>query len=698
LTNAVAELTEPGDLLLHVAASTGTYVWETVRADRRILALNVNPVPLTWLHLQLAHPTKSELSTLLTRLGDIPKDDRPFVRYVEDRYRSPCPRCGQPGIAEWFTWDRDKNQLAAKRVRCAHCQGTYEGSATTEDVIQSEYFPAQTGPAYHLALGRAANPDDPGRQRAAELVQLYTPRNLSLLLDVINRLQRLDLPHPMETSLVGLILEALDQGSRLVPASDPSVRPRSLRPPRYYREQNVWFVLEAALEALDRYPEALPARAQSISELLASRKPGFTLSSSSLHNLCQSGYNQRFDALILELQPPDAVFWALSVLWSVWLWRDRVTSPVRSFLSRRRLTWDWYARSLSVGLIQARKLLRPHAYALCTLTENPVAAAKALTQAVQRSEYRLHTWVGDADKGYYVLLQSDGGSTPPVGSPSKVWETTVRKRGEPTSAEHLEVAALMLSGEQAIDNLDTERDTRWLRSETGKWWIEEPNERTRPLADGVEHTVIDRLTAQPTWQRSALIREVYRRFSGVLSPELALVEACLDAYTEVKEPIQTGKVTIRAEDDPQKRKREIQTLKDTLTVLGKRLGYRISLTTLGDVLWIREGGPNYRFRCIATAILTPHLSNPPAADTGQPCLVLPGGRAALVHFKLNRDPRLGQWLKLHRWQFIKFRHLRRMAQEVKHQSDIEVFLGLDPIVEQGQTQIPLPFEPELNRF
>jgi hypothetical protein len=413
--------------------------------------------------------------------------------------------------------------------------------------------------------------------------------------------------------------------------------------------------------------------------------------------LLQSGYHQRFDALILEIQPPDAVFWALSALWSVWLWRDEVPPPVRSFLSRRRLTWDWYARSLSVGLIQARELLRPHAYALCILPENPVAAARALTQAVQRSEYQLRTWVGDPDAGYYVLLQSDGAPAHPVVSPSQVWETTVRKRGEPTSAEHLEIAALMLSGGQVTDGYDLERDVEGLRRENGKWWIEEPSESTVPLADSVERAVIKMLTAQPTWQRSAFIRKLYRQFSEALTPELALVEACLDAYTEAGEPTQTGQITIRAEDEPQKRQREIQALRETLNALGTRLGYRISQTESGDVRWIREGITHYCFRCIATAILTPHLSSPPEADVNQRCLVLPGGRAALVHLKLNRDPRLEQWLTRHRWQFIKFRHLRRMAQEVENRSDIEVFLGLDPIVERGQAQIPLPFERELDR-
>ncbi len=691
LSHAVSELTEPGDLLLHVAASTSTYVREAVNAGRRILSINVNPIPLIWMNLQLAHPPKAKLSALLTRLGDIPKEGRPFVRYVEDVYQSRCPQCGRIGTAEWFIWDRETNRLSVKRVRCPHCQESCEGPVTEEDIANSERFPPGSGPAYYMALGRAANPDDPNRKRAAELIELYTPRNLSLLFDVINRWQRLDLPDHLKTSLTALILEAMDKGSRLVASADPGVRPRSLRPARYYREYNVWLLLETALEAIDKYPDPLPVRASTVTDLLASREPGFTLSSSSLHTLIRSEPTRRFDALILEIQPPDAVFWALSALWSVWLWRDTVSSSVKTFLSRRRLTWDWYARSLSVGLIQAKQLLRTQAPTFCILHKDSIPAAQALNEAMQHADYHVRTWVGDPDAGYYGLLKAEGVPGNRRLQSLEACEAMIRQRGEPTSVDHLAFATLLLSGGQPIDVKDLERDSRWREIEEGRWWISGLSDSETPLADRVECAVIEMLNIQPTWQRSAIIYEIYRRFNGVSSPEMALVEACLDAYTEAHAEIPSNRITVRDEDDPQKRKREIETLRNRLKALGNRLGYQIDRTELDDILWIQHGDIHYLFRCIATAVLTPHLSNPPTG-AGQHCLVLPGGRAALIHLKLKRDPRLSQWLDLHRWKFIKYRHLRRMVREVKSRSDIEVFLGLDPIVEQGQAQIPLPLE------
>jgi hypothetical protein len=74
----------------------------------------------------------------------------------------------------------------------------------------------------------------------------------------------------------------------------------------------------------------------------------------------------------------------------------------------------------------------------------------------------------------------------------------------------------------------------------------------------------------------------------------------------------------------------------------------------------------------------------------QRCLVVPGGRARLIDLKLQRDPRLASAVYAEGWQFIKFRHLRRlMAKKDLDRYAFKTVLGLDPIVEQEGAQIPL---------
>jgi hypothetical protein len=81
----------------------------------------------------------------------------------------------------------------------------------------------------------------------------------------------------------------------------------------------------------------------------------------------------------------------------------------------------------------------------------------------------------------------------------------------------------------------------------------------------------------------------------------------------------------------------------------------------------------------------------PEPRRGQHVLVLPGSRARLVSYKLQRDPRLEQALNnpASPWRFLKFRHLR----EIAGQTDLtlaewEALLDEDPLTEEA-TQMQL---------
>jgi hypothetical protein len=182
--------------------------------------------------------------------------------------------------------------------------------------------------------------------------------------------------------------------------------------------------------------------------------------------------------------------------------------------------------------------------------------------------------------------------------------------------------------------------------------------------------------------------DIYTHFSGAQSPEPVLVETCIAAYARQDA---SGQVTLRPEDVPRRRRAEIQAIRTQVKELGERLGYHTSQRLNGDVLW-REGRERrYRFRILTTAQLSPNrLKTRPGEE--RRCLLLPGRRATLVALKLHRDPSLQAIVEQQQWTFIKYRHLRRMVQKVKSRDDIEVYLGLDPIVEQQQAQIPLPLD------
>ncbi len=67
--------------------------------------------------------------------------------------------------------------------------------------------------------------------------------------------------------------------------------------------------------------------------------------------------------------------------------------------------------------------------------------------------------------------------------------------------------------------------------------------------------------------------------------------------------------------------------------------------------------------------------------------MIPGGRASLVWYKLRKMP---LWASLRGWQFIKYRHLRRLATEKTiDRYSLQKIIGLDPVVERPGAQLPL---------
>jgi hypothetical protein len=219
------------------------------------------------------------------------------------------------------------------------------------------------------------------------------------------------------------------------------------------------------------------------------------------------------------------------------------------------------------------------------------------------------------------------------------------------------------------------------------WWLADSDHTTEPLSDQVGLAVWELLTQRSVWDLDELVNGVYGRFSGPLTPDLSLVLVCIDSYgAQEVEGIQ-----LRPEDDPSRRAAEVKALRDDLVRLGKRLGFTTKRRKDWDVRWLVGKQVAYAFDVSATGVLGRHLLARRTVNEGtQRCLVIPGGRAALISFQLQRDPRLARVVDLEGWQFIKFRHLRRLVtKEDLDRHALKTVLGLDPIADQEAAQIPL---------
>lgn len=728
----VRGLSEPGDLVVDLFCQGPQIVREAVEAGRRALGISVNPLLLLIARLGLGQCEAHSLNAAFTYLADERKGDVPLRHYLNDRYRSPCPTCEATGVAEWLAWEREGDRPFWKAVRCPRCDGAQEGPAVEADVKTAHQAPPR-GLAYYYALDRVAPRGHPGRERAAQLLELYTPRNLSALMDLAMRLDGLDADQAVKLALTGALLDCFDRGSSLDPYGEERARPRTLRVPAHYIERNVWLSFEDGVSCSSAVGACAPVqRVDDADALLAGEAEGYTLISHAARDVRQRLPAQIAALIFVDPPRPDGVFWALSALWAGWLWETPAALALRPYLRRRRFDWDWHGRVLKAALRAAGPLLAPGGY-LITLSCNPEKALLASTcVSASGSGYTLAGWGYEPDVGYRLIWRW----TPDAATGERLADDVnlenlahdlsqaageaaihiLHRRAEPTETTTLTggvygdltergalartAASLERAGKQrhalsfVMDAIDDGLDAAPLvdiaSEKEARFWLAAPRRTDEPLADRVERAVWELLAHQSPWPINALIQAIYARFPGQLTPDLALALTCIDSYGAAEGET----VRLRPEDAPLQRNAELDRVRESLVILGERLGFKPVRGGSWDVRWLdrkADGREQYVFDVTAEVSLGDYLFAGRTVDEGaQRRLVIPGGRAALVDFKLRRDPRLPRLVEAGQWQFIKFRHLRRLlAQPDLDRYAFQTVSGLDPIVEQEAAQIPL---------
>ncbi len=701
-----------GGLWLDVGTGNPAYVRELVSAGCRVIAVNLNP--FTHLALQHAlHPLpEAAINAALAHLLDRPKGDRPLVHHIRDLYRSRCPRCGRVGVAQRFLWEREGDGPVRKQVRCALC-GLSEGETDAEDAQALQRFKSSS-PAYHLALRRATLQAPEQEPALRELLALYAPRVLSVLMDLIPRIITLR-DETERLAARALLVTLCDRSTRLWNETPP----RSFHLPAQWLEINPeTLLLEARQELLQATTADIGAPQPSLEALLATSAPGYLLLNWPLRKLRPLLAPGALDGILVHPPVPNALYWALSALWHCWLWDEPAPAGLLTFLDRRRMDWEWSRRALALTLRSLRPYLRPGGLWLLhtpglnlpALAAGVAAAADAglntLAWSVTAAGARLTLGVaggadvgdagaegGGAERGERVGA-GKGRSAPPsrglegalaAGAEARDVESVLRARGQPTAADVAQACTLISQKEQAPRLLRAARPSGpWVESPEKRLSLTEGHEAAPPLCERVEAELLALLRAPSSWTPAALRAALYARFPGVLTPEPELVEACIAAYAE---PDAEGRLRLRAEDQPSLREAEVRQCRGWLAALGERLGFHLGFAPGWDVLW-EESAPRYAFRVVISAALSEvmALSAPPGCRR---VLVMPGSRAALLAWRFAQDTALRARMEREGWVVVKFRLLRRMVEELQTRAALESYVGLDPLMERDGSQLRL---------
>jgi hypothetical protein len=721
----VVAYTDPGDRVLVPYCQGPLVVEEILSTDRQVLALNFDPLLVMLIQTELAPPRARNLNAAVARLGDSSKQGMPLRRYLGDLYATVCPACFRPAVVDYFAWDREQGQPIAKYLRCPACAWDGRARIEQEDRERLEEVSTQ-GMHYHYILDRVTPPGEGRalRPRLEFLLELYSPRNLYALAELVLRIESMFAGEPLQQTLKILLLDCLDRCSSLAPLPGSTARRRGLARPGRFLERNVWHAFEEAADRLRAVAgKGGLALAPSLESFLSSDTEGVGYLGQGLVRDLPRSLPPRSLRLILTSPPAlDSAVWSLGYLWGAWLLGAEAVAPLRPLLRQRTPDPVWYARVMAGSLRTLGSLLSDEGRLVLILTRQRRAVVEALLLASSQAKLGLASLV---QRGNDYRLEL----TPAfrqMGEPSKhaldvqirrasveAAVTTIRARGEPVAwlALHASIqrrlaetgllsrasepgtveepSPLDMVAEQIEVALEEPVFARVASSESKQelWWLADPVDVAMPLSDQVEEASYELLQGALAFTEVDFVDQVYRRFPGELTPDGDLVAACLRAYGHEPTP---GYWQLRREDLPKAREEEQKAMERHLQTLGQRLGYQSRVWAPFDAAWFEGRRVHTVFVIRWQAAVREALALSDRVNGAQPYLVIPGGRAELVSYKLAHNPLWQRAVDETGWGFIKYRHVRQLvAQAEVDQYALRAIVGLDPVVERERAQLPL---------
>jgi hypothetical protein len=702
----LTEHTSSSDWVLDPFGSSPTFAAEAAATGRRVIVAANNPITRFMIELASDQPDESDFKAALAELAQTRKGDERLEQHILSLYETACANCGRPVSADAFIWDAGTGHIIWRIYTCPHCGDSGERDATAADIERAAQFAASDALHRSRALARVAPPEDPDRTHAEEALQVYLPRAVYALGTLINRLDQLSLPPARVRALHALLLHACDTANALWSYGTDRPRPRSLQLPAAFRENNVWKALETAPAPLS---VGMMRRGESVLTTWPDLPPetgGLCIFEGALRDLVPRLEEITLGAAICVFPRPNPAFWTLSALWAGWLWGRESAAPFKSVLRRRRYDWQWHAEALRAALTSLTETLKPDKPFFALLAEAEPAFVSAALAAAGEAGLNLEAVsMRTADDPLQFLWRAAEKAEVAV-SPfdrtviTSALEQLLAARAEPVTYLHAYVAgSAALAGANALplsDELGNETaaavqealaDPAFVRykaragSESGLWGLADPGEEFVTLSDRVEMAVVRFVGAQPGRMRQALEAELYRQFPGLLTPPLGLVGAVLESYS-----LDEGGWRLRDEDGSSARRAEAEEILALVERLGQRLEYHVLRQDGGPVTWEEDFETVAAFFIQSSSVLERvlRLNKYPPEKT---ILVIPGGRAGLLAYKLRRDPYLSG--RTQGWRFVKFRHLRQLNETALLSRETwQEQLSADPI-EQASGQMLL---------
>lgn len=691
----------PGSWVIDPFGASPQLTVEAAKAGYRILVAANNPIARFLIEMSAAPPQAEDLRAVLAALASTRRGEERLEPHILNLYLTECDHCGQEISAEFFLWERESDAPYARVYTCPHCSQKGEYPATEGDLERARGFSAK-GPYHSRALERVAKSSDPNRPHVEEALDAYIPRSVYGLFTLINKLESLDLDKNELKMLDALVLTACDQANTLWSEDGRRRRPKQLSTPSRFREHNIWFALENAISLWSNDPN--PVELSTWPDQPSS-EGGICLYEGRIRDLAPQLKGMDIKGVLSAIPRQNQAFWTLSALWAGWLWGREAVGPFVNVLRRRRYDWAWHTRALQDSLDHLAKNLPEDTPFFGMVTESEPGFDAAIMIAADNVGFGLEGLALRPKAGQTQLQWRKGllkNNPSEQEGPALVREAGkefLTGLGQPSRYLRMQSAGLeklALERKLTLADLSPTENFNEIRStlefgftfrsgylrfsgsdkslEVGRWWLRENESVEEPLLDRLEVAVVNYLAAKKGVTFDEMDTAMCEQFRGLYTPEKEWIEMIMDSYAQRDAE---GSWSLRNDDDPKARHKDLQEMQDLLKEVGGRLGFEVKNGE--GISWLNQDGEETKhFFISASALLGKRLIDQ-ANTPGASILVLPGGRAKLVIYKLEKDPRLKQAVDLG-WRFLKFRQLRRMAENHSLTvENLEEQFNLDPI-------------------
>jgi len=701
-------------LILTPFGSSPQAILEAARAGFRVLVPAHNPI-MRFLIEGLANPiSRDPLNSALVKLASSYKGKQRIKPLILSLYETDCPQCGGRTSASSFTWSKEQGEPTSKTCRCSTCGENTLGAVSGADISKALEY-QDNSPTHARALTRVSAPDDPIRVQVEIALRSYPPRSVYALFTILNKVSGLDLTTDETKYLEMLLLFAFYRSSSPDTRILTEYKEQSTRDDNYL-EENVWYSLESAL---DVWCGDGPALSVTTWPDLPPTSGGIVIYPDRVRELIPHLSDLPVSGVMMVYPRPRLSFWALSALWTGWLWGQEAAAPLRSILTIRNFDWAWMTRAIGTTLTELRNSLPENLPYLGLLPDlNPEYLLASLSASSNAGLSLEGLAVEPELKMALTSWRSrviDEKNTPDMDDREIIRRSGLELltlAGEPKHTLQLYgagLAALINQGSLKVPESPPDPEKYFPRlvkdfdeniayrqgflyfSKMENWWHQDLSLSPSPQADRVEQTLVSLLVSSNSpVPEIEIYRHIYQAFPGLQTPSQGLIKACLNSYAE-RDTGDNSAWILKQSDQPAQRLNDLKEIDGILKKLGSDLGFTIVVENpQGNIIhqvWSTEIAAHYNFYISVSGLISKILSlikEPPI----NPWIILPGSRAGLIHYKLLQNPPLEEEIQKG-YGLVKFRHLRRLAEQggLTH-ANLQERLSLDPFTSESP-QLPL---------